>query len=184
VIMLVFVGFIAGCNLAWTALSGATLLMMIAGRDTREILKRVDWHLLVFFAGLFVVVDGLSETGLPLAIFNRVHDVFGVSGPAHVSGFAAFSIIGCNIFSNVPFVLVAVHWINGFANPDLMWRVLALSATYAGNLTILGSVANVIVMESATFHTRVGFWEYAKYGFPITVGTTAVGLAILFAMNG
>src|SRR5437588_6429248 len=73
VFVLVFAGFLAGFNLAWTALSGATLIMVIARRDTHEVLKLVDWHLLVFFAALFIVVDGLSDTGLPTAIFQYLH---------------------------------------------------------------------------------------------------------------
>jgi Na+/H+ antiporter NhaD/arsenite permease-like protein len=61
----IFVCFLAGLNLAWTALAGAALVMVLARRDTHEVLKLVDWHLLVFFAALFVVVEGLSDTGLP-----------------------------------------------------------------------------------------------------------------------
>ena len=79
---------------------------------------------------------------------------------------------------------MAANWINSFSHPALMWRVLALSSTYAGNLTILGSAANIIVMESARRHGEVGFWNYAKCGIPITLATTSAGLAILFAMNG
>jgi Na+/H+ antiporter NhaD/arsenite permease-like protein len=184
VFVFVFAGFLAGFNLAWTALSGAALIMVIARRDTHEVLKLVDWHLLVFFAALFVVVDGLSDTGLPAAIFEHLRGIFGSRTPLQVSNFAVFSIVGSNVFSNVPFVLVAAKWIGSFANPSLMWCVLALSTTYAGNLTILGSVANVIVMESARQHVQVGFWDYAKYGIPITLATTAVGLAILLATNG
>ena len=62
---LVFAGFVSGLNLAWTALAGGALLMVVARRDTHEVLKLVDWHLLVFFAALFVVVEGLNGTGLP-----------------------------------------------------------------------------------------------------------------------
>src|SRR5205085_3293710 len=64
------------------------------------------------------------------------------------------------IFSNVPFVLVAGNWINRFAEPELMWKVLALATTFAGNLTIIGSVANMIVVESAREHLEVSFWDY------------------------
>jgi Na+/H+ antiporter NhaD/arsenite permease-like protein len=64
-IVLRFGCFLAGLNLAWTALAGAALVMVLARRDTHEVLKLIDWHLLVFFAALFVVVDGLSDTGLP-----------------------------------------------------------------------------------------------------------------------
>ena len=184
VFVLVFAGFLAGFNLAWTALTGATLIMVIARRDTHEVLKLVDWHLLVFFAALFIVVDGLSDTGLPTAIFEHLRRIFGSSAPMQAASFAGFSIVGSNIFSNVPFVLVAANWIDSFSHPTLMWRVLALSTTYAGNLTILGSAANIIVMESSRKHVEVGFWDYAKFGIPITLTTTAIGLVILFATSG
>ena len=64
VLLSIFACFVAGLNLAWTALAGAVLVMVLARRDTHEVLKLVDWHLLVFFAALFVVVEGLSDTGL------------------------------------------------------------------------------------------------------------------------
>lgn len=63
VFLLIFVGFVAGLNLAWTALTGSALVMVLAKRDTHEVLKLIDWHLLLFFDALFVVVDGLSDTG-------------------------------------------------------------------------------------------------------------------------
>jgi Na+/H+ antiporter NhaD/arsenite permease-like protein len=184
VFTLVFAGFLAGFNLAWTALSGAALIMVIARRDTHEVLKLVDWHLLVFFAALFIVIDGLSDTGLPTAIFEHLRGIFGSRTTLQACSFSVFSIVGSNIFSNVPFVLVAANWINSFTHPALMWRVLALSTTYAGNLTILGSAANIIVMESSRRQVEVGFWDYAKFGIPITLATTAIGLVILFATSG
>ena len=52
-----------------------------------------------------------------------------------------------------------------------MWKVLALATTFAGNLTIIGSVANMIVVESAREHLEIGFWDYARFGIPITVLT-------------
>jgi hypothetical protein len=86
-------------------------------------------------------------------------------------------------FSNVPFVLVARNWIARFAEPALMWKVLALATTFAGNLTIIGSVANVIVVESARQHIEVGFWDYARFGIPIAILTTAAGVAVLLALH-
>ena len=68
----VFVGFVAGLNLSWTALAGGALLMVLARRDTHPVLKLVDWHLLVFFAALFIVVEGLGGTGLPDQIYQKV----------------------------------------------------------------------------------------------------------------
>jgi Na+/H+ antiporter NhaD/arsenite permease-like protein len=183
VLGLVFAGFVAGLNLSWTALAGGALLMVVARRDTHEVLKLVDWHLLVFFAALFVVVEGLNGTGLPDQVYGRVRGVFGATAASQAWNFAWFSALGSNIFSNVPFVLVAGKWIGHFARPDLMWKVMALATTLAGNLTILGSVANIIVVESARGHVEIGFWDYARFGIPVTILTTAAGLALLLGLN-
>jgi Na+/H+ antiporter NhaD/arsenite permease-like protein len=183
VFALVFVGFMAGWNLPWTALSGGALVMVLARRDTHEVLKLVDWHLLVFFAALFVVVEGLNHTGLPDQTYAQVRGVFGTTENSQAWNLAWFSALGSNIFSNVPFVLVAGKWIANFADPELMWKVMALATTLAGNLTILGSVANIIVVESARGHAEIGFWDYAKFGIPVTILTTVAGMAILLLLN-
>jgi len=183
VLALVFVGFVAGLNLAWTALAGGALVMVLARRDTHEVLKLVDWHLLVFFAALFVVVGGLNETGLPDQIYDRLRGVFGSTATSQGWNLAWFSALGSNIFSNVPFVLVAGKWIGNFAQPELMWKVMALATTFAGNLTLLGSVANIIVVESARGHAEVGFWDYAKFGIPVTLLTTLAGMGILLLLS-
>jgi Na+/H+ antiporter NhaD/arsenite permease-like protein len=183
VLALVFAGFLVGLNLSWTALAGGVLLMVLARRDTHDVLKLVDWHLLMFFAALFIVVEGLNGTGLPDRIYQQLQPVFGASSGSQAWNFAWFSVIGSNIFSNVPFVLVAGKWIHNFAQPELIWKVMALATTFAGNLTILGSVANIIVMESARQRVEVGFWDYAKFGIPVTLLTTAAGMAILILMQ-
>jgi Na+/H+ antiporter NhaD/arsenite permease-like protein len=183
VFLSIFACFVAGLNLAWTALAGAVLVMVLARRDTHEVLKLVDWHLLVFFAALFVVVDGLSDTGLPDAIYRNLQPVFGPSVGTQTWNLTWFSAAGSNIFSNVPFVLVAGKWIARFAEPALMWKVLALATTFAGNLTIVGSVANMIVVESAREHIEVSFWDYARFGIPITVLTTVAGVIVLLVLR-
>jgi Na+/H+ antiporter NhaD/arsenite permease-like protein len=183
VFVLIFAGFLAGLNLAWTAMSGAALVMVLARRDTHNVLKLVDWHLLLFFAALFIVVDGLSDTGLPDAIYSRLQPIFGSSEPAQAWNLAWFSVLGSNVFSNVPFVLVAGSWIARFTEPALMWKILALATTFAGNLTIIGSVANMIVVESARDHIQVGFWDYARFGIPITILTTAAGVVVLLVLR-
>ena len=182
-LVLVFIGFVVGLNLSWTALGGGALVMVLARRDTHEVLKLVDWHLLLFFAALFVVVEGLNSTGLPDQIFAGLRGLFGTSPGAQAWNFAWFSALGSNVFSNVPFVLVAGKWIDSFAQPELLWKVMALSTTFAGNLTILGSVANVIVVESARRHVEVRFWDYARFGIPVTVLTTIVGMVILLLLR-
>ena len=179
----IFLCFLAGLNLAWTALAGAALVMVLARRDTHEVLKLVDWHLLVFFAALFVVVEGLSDTGLPDAIYRHLQPMFGAHATAQAWNLSWFSVAGSNIFSNVPFVLVAGKWIPHFADPALMWKVLALATTFAGNLTIIGSVANMIVVESAREHLEIGFWDYARFGIPITILTTVAGTCALLMLH-
>lgn len=183
VLVLVFAGFVAGFNLSWTALGGAALVMVIARRDTHMVFKLVDWNLLFFFAGLFVVVEGLNSTGLPDQIYNRLRGLFGSSTGTQAWNFAWFSVAGSNVFSNVPFVLVAGKWIPGFAQPELMWKIMAMATTFAGNLTILGSVANIIVVESARQHVKIGFWDYAKIGIPVTLLTAGLGVAILLLLG-
>jgi Na+/H+ antiporter NhaD/arsenite permease-like protein len=156
---------------------------VLARRDTHEALKQVDWHLLVFFAALFVVVEGLNRTGLPDQAYGRLEPLFGQTAHSQAWNLAWFSVLGSNIFSNVPFVMVAGKWLPHFQNPELMWKVMALATTFAGNLTILGSVANIIVVESARKHVEVGFWDYAKYGIPVTVLSTLAGMALLLALK-
>ena len=180
---LVFTGFVAGLNLAWTALAGGAVVMVLGRRDTHETLKQVDWHLLVFFAALFVVVEGLNKTGLPNQIYSHLRGLFGGDENRQAWNLAWFSVAGSNIFSNVPFVLVAGKWLQNFTNPELMWKVMALATTFAGNLTILGSVANIIVVESARKHVEVGFWDYAKFGIPVTLLTVLAGMAILLWLH-
>src|SRR5438552_1581941 len=179
----IFACFFAGLNPAWTALAGAALVMVVARRDTHEVLKLIDWHLLVFFAALFVVVEGLSDTGLPDAIYRHLQPMFGSHVTAQAWNLTWFSVAGSNIFSNVPFVLVAGKWISHFADPALMWKVLALATTFAGNLTIIGSVANMIVVESAREHLQIGFWDYARFGIPITILTTVAGVLVLLLLH-
>jgi Na+/H+ antiporter NhaD/arsenite permease-like protein len=183
VLALVFCGFVAGLNLSWTALAGGALIMVLARRDTHPVLKLVDWHLLVFFAALFVVVEGLSGTGLPDQIYGKVRGVFGTSAASQAWNLAWFSEVGSNLFSNVPFVLIAGKWMGNFAQPELMWKVMALATTFAGNLTIVGSVANIIVLESARVHVEIGFWDYARFGIPVTLLTSAAGMVMLLLLH-
>jgi len=183
VLVSIFAGFLAGLNLAWTSMAGAAVVMVLARRDTHDVFKLVDWHLLLFFAALFVVVDGLNNTGLPEAIYSRLQPIFGSSTPAQAWNLTWFSVVGSNIFSNVPFVLVAGNWIGRFTDPVLMWKVLALATTFAGNLTIIGSVANMIVVESARDHIQIGFWDYTRFGVPITILTTVAGVMVLLVLR-
>ena len=84
----------------------------------------------------------------------------------------------------VPFVLLASHWMPHFADPRLMWLSTALFSTLAGNLTTVGSVANLIVLEGARRTERVGFFEFLRYGAPVTLMTSLAGAGVLIVERG
>jgi Na+/H+ antiporter NhaD/arsenite permease-like protein len=174
-------GFLAGFPLAWTALFCAALLMAIAGRKPREALGRVDWPLLVFFAGLFVVVAGVAQAGVAARMHEAAAPLFGAGGDRQVVAFSLFTVAGSQLVSNVPFVLLAGAWIPRMEDPRLLWLATALASTLAGNLTVLGSVANVIVLELAGSRARISFWRFLAIGAVVTTTTLAAGLAILLA---
>ena len=88
---------------------------------------------------------------------------------------SAFAALLSNLVSNVPAVLVFKPFMAHLGDPVRSWLALAMSTTLAGNLTILGSVANLIVVQRARHEARIGFWEYFKVGAPLTVATIAVG---------
>lgn len=83
------------------------------------------------------------------------------------------------LVSNVPFVIIAAHWMEAFPEPKTMWLALAMASTFAGNFTVAGSVANMIVMELSRDHVRVPFWAFFKIGAPLTLLSTTMGVVIL-----
>jgi Na+/H+ antiporter NhaD/arsenite permease-like protein len=91
-----------------------------------------------------------------------------------LSGFAA---VLSNLVSNVPAVLVFKPFVAHLADPSRGWLTLAMSSTLAGNLTMLGSVANLIVIQQARHKVRIGFWEYFRVGAPLSVLTIVLGAA-------
>jgi Na+/H+ antiporter NhaD/arsenite permease-like protein len=174
-------GFLLGAPLAWTALFAAAVCMAVAGRAPREALGRVDWPLLVFFAGLFVVVAGVGEAGLADRLYHLIAPALGTDPLRQSAVFGLFAVVASQIVSNVPFVILAGEWIPRLADPELAWLATALAATLAGNLTVLGSVANLIVLEIAGSRARIGFWAFFRVGAVVTGATLLVGVGILFA---
>ncbi len=174
-------GFLAGFPLAWTALFAAALCMAIAGRAPREALLRVDWPLLLFFAGLFVVVAGVERSGVAAGLYELIAPALGAGGPRQAVVFGSFAVVASQIVSNVPFVILAGEWIPRFSEPRLLWLATALASTLAGNLTIVGSVANLIVLEIAGPRAGIGFWRFFRIGALVTVSTLVTSFAILLA---
>jgi Na+/H+ antiporter NhaD/arsenite permease-like protein len=166
---------LAGASIAWSALVGASVVIMASRLRAEALLQRVEWSVLLFFAGLFVVVAGLRKTGLPAQWLAPLATM--AAGGSGVGLLVAVLLAGSQIVSNVPLILLLEPWIRGFNDGATAWTVTALISTLAGNLTLLGSVANVIVIEQSK--ESIGFWDYLKVGVPVTAASTAVALALL-----
>lgn len=179
VLIATVVAYLAGADLAWTAATGFTLLLLAHRRETTSMWDRIDWSILVFFAGLFVAVAGLKASGATEWLFARAR--LSDTGPWAAS---AIFLAGSNLVSNVPFIMVVQPEMARFADPRSAWELLAMASTFAGNLTLLGSVANIIVAERGREVGGLGFWEYLKIGAPVSILTTAIGTAWLVAVRG
>jgi Na+/H+ antiporter NhaD/arsenite permease-like protein len=166
-----------GVPLAAAALAAAAACMLSSRVPARMVLARLDWALLLFFAGLFVLVAGLGHAGALAFASEQASDLAGRPGGTWLFGLAA--VIGSNVISNVPYVVVAVRWVERLPDPTFGYVVLAVSSTLAGNLTLVGSVANVIVFEAAGPRGDIGMWRFMRYGVPITIATMVVAAAIL-----
>lgn len=177
VIGLTAVAYTFGADLAWTSAAGFSVLMLLRRRDPRELWPRIDWSLLLFFAALFVVVEGLMQSGVPGQLFARYPLNAGIDNFTSHLRLSTIFLIGSNIVSNVPFILVVRDQMAALPNPTLAWEVLAMASTFAGNLTLLGSVANIIVAESAREIGGLGFRDHFRVGFPLGLTTTIVGAA-------
>jgi Na+/H+ antiporter NhaD/arsenite permease-like protein len=124
-------------------------------------------------------VAGLDAAGVLNWVATGVFPLFHAPGLLGIFYFAWVSVLASNVVSNVPYVLVAARWVAQEPHAYRLWLLLALTSTFAGNLTLFASVANVIVFETARTHIRIGFWEFLRIGAPLTLLTTAVGVALL-----
>lgn len=176
--------FAAGLDLAWSAAAAAAGLLLWRRRDPEPLLAKVDWPLLLFFAGLFVGVAGLRATGLVDAAFAAVAphlDLRSLSGQLWLVGAV---VLGSNLVSNVPLVLLLGEPLAALGEPTLAWTELAFLSTVAGNLTLMGSVANLIVAERARAHHELGFFEFLRVGLPTTALSLLLGVPALLWADG
>jgi len=159
-------GFVVGWSLALSALAGAAVLLFTRRVKPAKVLGRVDGSLLLFFAALFVVTRAVEATGGFQALLAW-------SRPLLAENLALFSVLAAglsNLISNVPAVMVLKPLIPTLADTHRAWIALAAASTLAGNLTLLGSVANLIVAETARpYGIKLGFLEYLKVGLPLAV---------------
>ena len=112
-----------------------------------------------------------------------VLDTVGKKTAGHPIFLVTVSAVLSNLVSNVPAVLLLKPLIASMPDSETAWLLLAMSSTLAGNLTILGSIANIIVVEGARPSVRIGFLEYLKVGVPLTLVTVALGAAWLSAIH-
>jgi len=175
----VVAGFLLGYRLSWTAMTGAALLLVLSRQPPREMFAQVDGTLLLFFAGLFVVTHGVAQAGIAESIHARLAPLLGDDATQQTLRFGLFTVAACQLGSNVPFVLLAAHWIPKLADPHLGWLSLALVSTLAGNLTPVASVANLIVLELAGDKGKISFLRFLGLGALCTFIPLALGLGWL-----
>jgi Na+/H+ antiporter NhaD/arsenite permease-like protein len=164
--------FFAGQPPAKAAIVVGALLLLTRRVKSARVYTEIDWSLLLMFTGLFIIVAGAERELL------SPHAVEAV-GRLHLDSLPVLSTVTAllsNLVSNVPAVLLLKPFVAALSEPDRAWLVIAMASTLAGNLTVLGSIANLIVVEKAARRGIViGFWDYFRVGAPLTVLTLAVG---------
>lgn len=174
-VMLVTLGlliaFLTGFPIVSSACVAAGVLLVSRLKPGK--LLEIDWQLLAFFAGLFVVTGAIEVTGLGSQLFTLAASVLRNSVASLTIATAALS----NLVSNVPAVLLLRPEMSTMPDPQRAWLTLAMASTLAGNLTLLGSAATLIVVELAALKgVRVNFVPYLRAGVPITLLTLLFGV--------
>lgn len=177
VIILFFSGNITGLSIPMIALVGATFMMILSKEKPSEIIRQVDWVLLLFFATLFIVVHGLETTGIVDQIINRYTLNETTGGLAFIHG---ISLLLSQIVSNVPFTVLMLPVMKS-ANSEILWLALASASTLAGNATIIGAMANLIVIQSAgKSGIHISFKDFFFPGIVITLLSFIISLLVMY----
>ncbi len=170
-VVLMLIAFVAGAPIPVAALGAAALLLVTRRIKPERVFTELDWALLVFFSGLFIVTHAVTALGFGEQLFAWL------GRGESVVGLAISSFVLSNLISNVPAVLLLAPVVNTFQNAETAWLVLAMATTFAGNFTLLASVANMIVAETAKHRGVVlSFGEFLKTGVPITLLTLLTGV--------
>jgi len=167
-----------GVAVPMIALVGGTVAMVVSGIRPSEVIRSVDWVLLVFFGGLFVVIGGARHAGV-LDIFLKTVRLD--PGPGGIISMHLFSAGVSQIVSNVPLTMLTIPLIEHVPG-DVLWISLAAGSTLGGNATLIGAVANIIVAEQAHRQgVELKFGEFARVGLVVTVLTVLVSILVLTA---
>ncbi|KAK1261180.1 hypothetical protein QJS04_geneDACA002045 [Acorus gramineus] len=183
------VALLMGLNMSWTAITAALALMVLDFKDARPCLEKVSYSLLIFFCGMFITVDGFNKTGIPSTLWDFMEPHAQIDRVSGISVLALVILVLSNVASNVPTVLLLGARVAASAasispvEETKAWLILAWVSTVAGNLSLLGSAANLIVCEQARraqfYGYTLSFWGHLRFGFPSTLIVTAVGLFLI-----
>lgn len=165
------------------AMMGAGLLVLISKLKPNEFARDVEWGTLVFFAGLFIMVGALVNVGALGLFADAISAWVGDDASLAAGALVVVSAVISGIVDNIPYVtsmIPVVQQLNdsvaGISN-DGLWWALALGADFGGNMTIIGASANVVAVGLAYANgIKITFWQFAKYGIPVTVVSTAMAL--------
>ena len=159
-----------------TAICIAGVLLCSRKMKTRDIMGQVDWHLITLFCALFVIIHGVSQNNYLEIVMNRLS---GMGMDLHnLPALTGISVILSNFFSNVPATMLLVRFLDPLE--PAQWYTLAVSSTFAGNLFLLGSIANLIVVEQASnFDIKITFSQHATVGIPVTLASLLILLVWL-----
>lgn len=154
-----------------SALCIAGLLLCSRKMKSRQIMHMIDWHLITLFCALFIIIQGIRLEGIPIEIAEYLSEKGINLGNLYI--LTALSTFISNIVSNVPAVMLLIHFLDS-GNP-IQYYTLALSSTFAGNLITIGSIANLIVIEQArNCGIQIGFKEHLRSGIPVTLASMAI----------
>ncbi|WP_338704017.1 ArsB/NhaD family transporter (plasmid) [Streptomyces sp. Q6] len=169
------------------ALLGAGLLVAVSTVETGDVLSEVEWPTLAFFAGLFVMIGGLIETGVIGEISKALADVIGGSELGGSMVMLGASAVLSGVVDNIPYVAtmapITADLVRdmGGAGDHVMWWALALGADLGGNATAIGASANVVVLGIAERNRQpISFWEFTKYGLVVTAVTVAISATYIW----
>ncbi len=161
----------------FSAIGIAGVLLCSRKMKTRDIMGLVDWHLITLFCALFVIIHGVARAGFLDIVMNQLS--FMGMDLHNLPVLTGMSVILSNFFSNVPAVMVLIRFIDPLVQTQ--WYTLAVSSTFAGNLFLLGSIANLIVVEQAShYDIKISFWQHAVVGIPVTLSSLMVLLGWLW----
>ncbi len=173
---------LAGIPAALASMAAAALLLFTRRIPPEKVFAQVDFGLLVFFSGLFIITKALAGTLAFGRAVEAATPLLSAGGPGSLAAFSGISLLASNLISNVPAVMLFRPLVPLFPEAEKAWLVLAMASTYAGNLTLLGSVANLIVAEGARpYGVDLSFGKYLRAGLPITLATTALGTLWILA---